>query len=70
MIEVNVLADQTQSQKKQPISPALEMAYRTLAILEEQVAGYTKLDIPVYLQIQLEEKRREVAELESNLSHE
>ena len=41
------------------------MARRSLDILEEQAAGYTALTIPVHLQIQLEEKRREVAELEA-----
>jgi len=41
------------------------MARRTLATLEEQAAGYTALTIPVHLKIQLEEKRSEVAELES-----
>ena len=43
---------------------ALGMARRALAILEEQAAGYTALTIPAHLKIQLEEKRREVAELE------
>ena len=43
---------------------ALQMARRTLAILEEQAAGYTALTIPAHLKIELEEKRRQVAELE------
>ncbi len=43
------------------------MARRALAILEEQAAGYTHLTIPTHLQIELEEKRRQVAELESRL---
>jgi len=42
---------------------ALRMARRALAILEEQAAGYTALTIPTHLKIELEEKRREVAEL-------
>ena len=46
-------------------SAALRMARRALAILEEQVAGYTTLSVPVHLQLELEEKRREVAELEA-----
>jgi hypothetical protein len=46
---------------------ALEMARRALAILEEQAAGYTSLAIPVNLQLELEDKRRQVAELESRL---
>ncbi len=44
---------------------ALRMARRALAILEGQVAGYTALTIPTHLKIELEEKRREVAELEA-----
>lgn len=44
---------------------ALTMARRALAILERQAAGYTTLTIPVALQIELEEKRRQVAELET-----
>ncbi len=46
-------------------SAALRMARRALAILEAQVAGYTTLSVPVHLQLELEEKRREVAELEA-----
>ena len=46
-------------------SPALRMARRALAILEQQAAAYGALHIPVHLQIELEEKRREVAELET-----
>ncbi len=46
-------------------SPALRMARRVLAILEERAAGFGALHIPVHLQIELEEKRREVAELET-----
>ncbi len=41
------------------------MARRALATLEEQAAGYTTLTIPAHLQIELEEKRREAAELEA-----
>ncbi len=44
---------------------ALERARRALAILEQQAAGFGALHIPVHLQIELEEKRREVAELEA-----
>lgn len=46
---------------------ALTMGRRTLAILEEQAAGYTVLTIPAHLAIQLEDKRNEVAELEDRL---
>ncbi len=48
---------------------ALRMARRALAILEEQAAGYTALSLPVHLRIELEDKRREVAELEARLGH-
>ncbi len=48
-------------------SNALTMARRALTILEEQAAGYTALTIPVHLQLELEEKRREVTELEARI---
>jgi DNA replication protein DnaC len=43
---------------------ALKMARRALAKLEEQAAGYSVLDIPVNLFIALDEKRKEVKQLE------
>lgn len=46
---------------------SLTMARRALSILEEQAAGFGKLHTPAHLQIELEEKRREVAELEARL---
>jgi len=52
------------------VTPALAMARRSLAILEEQAAGYDKLQIPSHIRINLEEKRREVAELEARLRDE
>lgn len=47
---------------------ALKMARRALAILEEQAAAFG-IHIPPYLRIDLEEKRRHVAELESKLKN-
>lgn len=47
----------------QDLHQALKMARRALAILERQAAGYTSLTIPTHLQIELEEKRAEVARL-------
>ena len=52
------------------VSPALSMARRSLAILEEQAAAYGKLQMTTHLRIDLEEKRREVAELEARLREE
>ncbi|MCD6345751.1 MAG: hypothetical protein J7M17_09160 [Anaerolineae bacterium] len=49
------------------LTAALERAHRALAILEAQAAGYTALTIPVHLKLDLEAKRREVAELEARL---
>lgn len=49
------------------LTAALERARRALAILEAQAAGFGALHIPVHLQIELEEKRREVANLETRL---
>lgn len=48
-------------------SATLDVAQRALAILEQQAAGYTSLTIPVHLQIQLEDKRKEVAALENQV---
>ncbi len=47
-----------------PQTRALDVARRALEILETQAAAYTALTIPAHLQIELEEKRRQVAELE------
>ena len=49
------------------MTPALAMARRSLAILEEQAAGFGRLQMPAHLRIDLEEKRLEVAELEARL---
>ena len=49
------------------LTRALARARRTLAILEEQAAGYTSLTIPAHLKLELEDKRREVQELERRL---
>jgi hypothetical protein len=68
------LPSQTQSPElprvmtnQEVVTPALAMARRSLAILEEQAAGYGRLQMPGHLRIDLEEKRREVAELEARL---
>ena len=45
----------------------LEQARRVLAVLEEQAAGFGALHVPAHLQLELEEKRREVANLEARL---
>ncbi len=52
----------------QSLRQSLETARRMLAFLEQQAAGYTSLTIPAHLQIELEDKRREVASLESRLA--
>jgi hypothetical protein len=46
----------------------LQMARKTLAALEVQEAGYTVLTMPAHLQLELEEQRRKVAELERRLA--
>lgn len=60
--------DRTDSQELEPKRRALEMARRTLAILEMQAAAYTALTIPAHLQIDLEEQREKVAALEERLT--
>ena len=51
----------------QELHDALNMARRTLTILEEQAAGYTALTIPARLVLELEEKRKDVACLETQI---
>ena len=57
----------TVSPDKEMVQQALSMARRTLAILEQQAAAYPVLSMPPPLQINLEEQRRKVAELEAKL---
>lgn len=52
---------------REVVTPALAMARRSLAHLEERAAGYDNLDMPTHLLINLEEKRQQVAELEARL---
>ncbi|MCD4739447.1 MAG: SUMF1/EgtB/PvdO family nonheme iron enzyme [Anaerolineae bacterium] len=60
--------DEIQIKGQQARKGAFAMARRALAILEAQAASYTALTIPTHLKIELEEKRREVAELESQIA--
>ena len=48
-----------------PEPPALQMARRSLAILETQAGAYAMADIPTHLQLNLEEKLKQVEELEA-----
>jgi len=48
---------------------ALVMARHSLAILEEQSAGFGVLHTPAHLRVELEAKRREVSELENRLNN-
>lgn len=52
------------------LNRTLTMARRALVILEEQVAGFGALHVPAHLKIELEEKRRQVAELEAKMGGE
>jgi len=45
----------------------LQYTRRTLALLEGQAAGYSSLTTPTHLIIELEDKRREVADLETKI---
>jgi len=55
---------------REKLNRTLTMARRALAILEEQVAGFGALHVPAHLKIELEEKRRQVAELETKMGGE
>ncbi|HEY9909132.1 MAG TPA: GUN4 domain-containing protein [Thermosynechococcaceae cyanobacterium] len=50
------------------LEKTLAIAKQTLARLEQQKAGHTFLSMPPNLEVDLEEKRKEVAELESRLA--
>lgn len=64
---LQILLTQTQEKDLLLIQRALENARRILAVLEGQAAGFTSLTIPPHLQVELEDKRKEVAQLESDL---
>ncbi len=49
------------------LQPALEMAHRSLAILERKVSGYGSLEVPTSLLIELEDKHLEVDSLEARI---
>jgi len=46
----------------------LDLAKKVLTVLETQAAGHTILTIPAHLQVDLDEKRQEVASLEARLA--
>ncbi len=48
-----------------PEPPALQIARRALAHLETQAGAYAMSEIPAHLQLNLEEKRKQVEELEA-----
>jgi len=50
------------------LEPMLATARMLLTVLEQQAAGYTSLTIPAHLKLQLDEKRQEVASLETRLA--
>lgn len=52
---------------REVVHPTLAMARRSLQILEEQAAGFGKLQIPAHLKLQLDEKRQDVASLQARL---
>jgi len=60
-------AEPSLADDREALERALRRARRALAILEEQVAGFGALHVPAHLQIELEEKREEVARLEARL---
>jgi hypothetical protein len=53
--------------EKEKLQKTLENAHRVLSILEEQVSGFGSLAVPPEKLIQLEDKRREVTELQKKL---
>ena len=56
------------SQSRVGVERALKMARRVLEHLEVQAAGYGALAVPPHIQIQLEDQREKVAQLEAQLA--
>jgi tetratricopeptide (TPR) repeat protein len=54
--------------EQQVLQEQLEIACEILAVLEKRAAGYTVLDIPASLQIELNRKREEVSSIETRLA--
>ena len=54
-------------ENRESLRQRLQMARAVLNVLEEQAAWFGPLHVPVHLQIELEEKRKEVARLEAQL---
>jgi hypothetical protein len=64
----NMTISTSPSTDRSILDARLRMAKRSLVILETQAAGYSALTIPAHLQIELDEKRAEVAALEGQLA--
>jgi tetratricopeptide (TPR) repeat protein len=56
------------SEERASLKAQLGTARRILAVLEEQVAGYTALTVPAHLQVEMETQRDKVASLEARLA--
>ncbi len=54
--------------ERERLEQALELACNVLAELEKRAAGYTVLTVPSELIVQIEEKRKEIEQLESRIS--
>ncbi len=52
----------------QALEQQLQIAQAVLDVLERQAAGHTSLTIPAPLQVQLDDKRNEVASLQRRLA--
>lgn len=57
-----------QSSNRDSLRDQLDMAEKTLAVYEQQAAGYTTLTIPAPLAVNLEEQREKVTRLREQLS--
>jgi tetratricopeptide (TPR) repeat protein len=55
-------------EEREILNQALKKAHRTLAILQDQAAGYSSKALPVHLRLELEDKRQEVTNLENQLA--
>jgi len=54
--------------EQETLQRTLARARRALQLLEEQAAGFGQLHLPVHLQLEIEEKREEIARFEARLA--
>ncbi len=68
--EIANLQSRKEISQEFPLRLMLKRAQRALKVLEQQISVYGQLAVPPHLMIEVEDKRREVADLEKQLKNE